>query len=62
MEEDIVNYLPIVMFRGTPCTLIDANRVNLKCLEHNHLKFCTKMHLIEEILLTPTTGCVTLFV
>ena len=29
MEEDILNYLPTVMFRGTPCTLISIISYNI---------------------------------
>ena len=30
MEEDIKNYLPTIMFRGTPCTMEVTNMWNSK--------------------------------
>ena len=29
MEEDILNYLPTVMFRGTPCTFLGDTVLNV---------------------------------
>jgi len=36
MEEDILNYLPTVMFRGTPCSWLV------------HLKFTLKTHSLAR--------------
>ena len=32
MEEDIINYLPTVMFRGTPCSYNGALDVGTRCI------------------------------
>ena len=39
MEEDIQNYLPTVMFRGTPCMLIYSLYIYFKFIMHIYLEF-----------------------
>ena len=39
MEEDIQNYSPTVMFRGTPC------------ISRTHLHLCLALKVIEQILI-----------
>ena len=35
MEEDIQNFSPTVMFRGTPCMIEKTNTVNMKVFLRN---------------------------
>ena len=36
MEEDIQNYSPTVMFRGTPCSMLTNNVLNPEPFETNY--------------------------
>ena len=57
MEEDILNYLSTVMFRGTPCNKDDTKRLNfLKTQQNNSesnkiitkkLSFCHNLKFVN---------------
>ena len=52
MEEDIQNYLPTVMFRGTPCSSINPCRVSLFDLKISNT---TELKTLEFVFFIPIT-------
>ena len=40
MEEDILNYSPIVMFRGTPCTMYMHKDNNARDVMYSNSNLC----------------------
>ena len=49
MEEDILNYSPIVMFRGTPCRIISKQNGQLcKCPSSIWMKFGTQLNVYQK--------------
>ena len=52
MEEEIQNYLPTVMFRGTPCSSINPCRVSLFDLKISNT---TELKTLEFVFFIPIT-------